>query len=116
MVYYSNKKPLHMKIDISTKNITLDDSLEEFIEDKIGGLDKYIGSGPVSARVEISKPSKHHKTGPVFYAEANLKVGGRLLRAEASHSDIRSAIVQVKDELKTEIKKFKDKQLASRRK
>lgn len=105
-----------MKIDISTKNITLDEKLEGFIEDKIGSLDKYLGPGLVSARVEIGKPSKHHKTGPVFYAEVNLKVGGKLLRAESSHLDIRSAIVQAKDELKSEIKKFKEKKISSRRK
>ncbi len=105
-----------MKIDISAKNITLDDSLEAFIQDKIGSLEKYLGSGSVSARVEIGKPSKHHKTGPVFYAEANLKIGGKLLRAETTHSDIRSAIVQVKDELKIEIKKLKDKKITRRRK
>jgi len=33
-----------MKIDISTKNISLDEPLRIFIEDKIGGLDHLIGN------------------------------------------------------------------------
>lgn len=98
-----------MKIDITTKNITVDEPLKIFIEEKIGSLEKFVQKGPVSVRVEIGKPSRHHRTGPVFYAEANLKIGGALLRGEAAHKDLRAAIVQVKDALQTEIKKFKEK-------
>src|SRR3989344_5475298 len=98
-----------MKIDISTKNITLDEPLKVFIEDKIGGLDHLIGNSDGQARVEIGMPSKHHRSGDVFSAEANLNLGGKLLRATCSHEDLRSAIVDVKDELQVQIKKFKEK-------
>ena len=98
-----------MQIDIATKNITLDEPLKVFIEDKIGSLEKFIGAGPVSIRVEIGIPSRRHKSGQVFYAESNLKAGGKLLRAQVYHRDLRSAIVNVKDALKAEIKKFKEK-------
>ena len=97
-----------MKIDIVSKNITLDEPLKVFIEEKIGGLDHFI-AGPSSVHVEIGKPSQHPRAGITFYAEANLKLGGALLRAQATHRDLRSAIVDVKDELKGEIKKFKEK-------
>jgi len=98
-----------MKININTKNITLDEPLRVFIEQKIGSLDKFIQKGPVSVAVEIGKPSKHHKTGPVFYAEANLKVGGVLLRGESTHKDLHTAIGEARDELHIQIKKFKEK-------
>lgn len=98
-----------MKIDIYTKNISLDDALRVFIEDKIGGLGKYIKGNAVSAKVEIGKPSRHHHSGMVFRAEVNLKVGGKLLRADFMHADLRTAITQVKDELQIQIKKFKGK-------
>jgi len=32
-----------MKLIITTKNISLDGPLEVFIEDKIGGLEKFLG-------------------------------------------------------------------------
>ncbi|MBP9822486.1 MAG: ribosome-associated translation inhibitor RaiA [Candidatus Pacebacteria bacterium] len=99
-----------MKINITTKNITLDKPLNVFIEQKIGGLEKFIKKGPVSAIVEVGLPSKRHKTGPVFYAEVNLSVGGKLLRGEASHKDLRSAIDQARDELHAQILKLKEKQ------
>lgn len=100
-----------MKIDIATKNITLDDALEVFIQDRIGSLEKFLGKGTenAEARVEIGKPSRHHKKGLVFYAEANLKVGKQLLRAQAYHNDLRAAIVDVKEGLKVEMTKFTKK-------
>ena len=98
-----------MKIDIFTKNISSDEPLEIFVREKIGGLDKLIGNDKSEARVEIGKPSRHHKSGRVFRAEANVRMGGVLLRASCEHEDLRNAIVDVKDELQEQIRKFKEK-------
>ena len=115
-----------MKIIISTKNISLDDALITFVEDKIGGLSKFLNpersregsqrasasygmKDPVEVRVEIGKPSKHHRSGRVYYAEVNMKVGGKLLRATCQHEDLRNAIVDVKNEMQGQINKFKSK-------
>ncbi len=98
-----------MRIDISTKNITLNSALEDFVADKIGGLEHLIGNADGEVRVEIGKPSKHHRSGDIFSAEVNLKLGGKLLRATSSHEDLHSAIVSVKDDLQIQIKKFKEK-------
>ena len=98
-----------MTITISTKNISLDEPLENFVREKIGGLDKLIGNDKSEARVEIGKPSQHHKSGRIFRAEANIRMGGVLLRASCEHEDLRNAIVDVKDELQEQIRKFKEK-------
>ena len=100
-----------MKLIISTKNISLDDPLRVFVEDKIGGLEKFIKdpNNLVEIRVEIGRPSQHHRSGKVYYAEANMKIGGKLLRADAKDLDLRTAIVEVKDELQRQIKKMKGK-------
>lgn len=100
-----------MQIVISTKNISLDEPLEIFVREKIGGLDKLIGNDKSEAKVEIGKPSRHHRSGPVFRAEANIKMGGVLLRATCEHEDLRNAIVDVKDELQEQIRKFKEKKM-----
>src|SRR3989344_3460862 len=98
-----------MQINISAKNITLDEPLKNFIVDKIGGLDHLIGNNNGQARVEIGMPSKHHRSGDIFSAEVNLTLGGKLLRATCTHEDLRNAITDVKDELQVQIKKFKEK-------
>lgn len=98
-----------MKIDITFKNIASDEPLKEFVYEKIGSLEKFTGEGSVEARVEIGLPSTHHRSGRIYYAEVNLKMGGELLRATCQHEDMRNAIVDAKNELQGEIKKFKDK-------
>lgn len=100
-----------MKIIIKTKNISLDDPLRVFVEDKIGGLEKFISDhdGFVEISVEIGKPSLRHRSGKIYYAEANMKIGGKLLRADAKDYDLRMAIVEIKNELKKQIEKFKEK-------
>lgn len=99
-----------MKIVIHAKNISLDGPLDVFIREKIGGLEKFIGKGEATeARVEVGLPSKHHRSGSIFYAEVNLRMGGNLLRATCQHEDLRNAITDVKNELQKQISKFKGK-------
>ena len=98
-----------MKINISGKNMKLDEPLKVFVNDEIGSLDKVIGNDKSEARVEIGLPSRHHRSGRIYSAEVNLRMGGVLLRATCQHEDMRNAIVDVKNELQKQIKKFKDK-------
>lgn len=99
-----------MHIDIHAKNLELNAPLRTFIEEKVGDLEHLAGEvGPVQARMEVSIPSNHHQSGSIYYAELNLTVGGQLLRAEASNYDLHAAIVDVKDEMKVQLKKFKEK-------
>ena len=99
-----------MQIDIRAKNLELNPPLRLFIEEKMADLERLLGeSGPALARVEVGIPSNHHQTGPIFYAEANIDLNGRVLRAEATNYDMHAAIVDVKDALKIQIKKFKER-------
>lgn len=105
-----------MQVDIHAKGLELNAPLRAFIEEKMGDVEHLLGdSGPVLVRVEVGIPSKHHQSGPIFYAEANVDLLGHLLRAESTNYDLHSAIVDVKDELKVQIKKFKDKAQDSQR-
>lgn len=107
-----------MKIDIKATNLEITAPLTEFIEEKIGSLDKFIraetgdgthGNYLVEAFVEVARDTKHHKQGEVFRAEANLKIGGRVLRAEKNDIDIRVAIDAVREELAAELRKTQGK-------
>lgn len=99
-----------MHTDIHAKNLELNAPLRTFIEEKVSDLEHLVGqAGPVTARMEVGVPSHHHQSGPIYYAELNLTVGGHLLRAESSNHDLHAAIVDVKDEMKVQLKKFKEK-------
>ncbi|MDD4358613.1 MAG: ribosome-associated translation inhibitor RaiA [Candidatus Pacebacteria bacterium] len=98
-----------MDINIKTKNITLNSALQEFIDDKIGSLDKFLnGIEPAIVEVDISRTTNHHNKGDVFRAEVQIEVPGKLLRSESTKEDLRVAIVDVKNELQTQIKKYKE--------
>ena len=104
-----------MKIDILTKNIELDEPLRDFVNEKIGGLEHYMQnmgeSDEIYARVEIGKSSKHHNKGPIFYAEVNIHIGqGQVLfRGESEREELRDAMVEVKNEVQTQIRRYKEK-------
>ncbi len=103
-----------MRIDISAKNLVLDNPLRTFIEEKMSSLTRFLGNAAV--RVEIARSTRHHRSGKVYYAEANIKLGRLLLRAHADHYDLRAAITDVKDDLQVQIKKFKGKRATASRK
>lgn len=114
-----------MKVIIKTKNIQLNEGMESFIEQKIGTLDKFFGmlkdekvekGKPLDEFfIEIEKETKHHRTGPYFLAKAYIHLPGKTLVAQSESDDIRTAIVDVKDEMQQEIKKYKFKNIDAKR-
>ncbi len=107
-----------MKTIIKANHLYLTPSISEYIEMKIGSLDKFIkrfeDKGDVKVEVEIARTTRHHRHGNVFYAEANLYLGKHTLRAEHYGEDIRIAVDKIKDKLKQEIKKYKEKKIEIR--
>ena len=100
-----------MRIMLHTKNLDLTPSIEAFVNQKMDTIAKLFKHDDplIEARVEIGRPSKHHQKGLVYYAEINLKMGGKLLRATTEHVDLRTAVDFARDELERQIKKFKSK-------
>ncbi len=101
-----------MRIQIKTKDLDLTPPLKDFIEEKIGSLEKFIKkydpNDAVLADVEVSRTTRHHQKGNVFYAEVNLHLPNKLLRAEDEDFDARVAVNRAKDKLKREIEKYKE--------
>jgi len=91
-----------MEIITKAENLKLTQSLKNFINKKIGDLSKF---GKGIARVEVGRTSFHHKKGLVFRAICQIKN----LRTEARSTDLRKAIIQVKDEMQVRLKKYKEK-------
>ena len=100
-----------MQINIKATGLDLTPAVREYIENKIGSLDKFLkrfeAQGEVKAEIEIARTTRHHRKGNVFYAETNLYLPKRTIRAEHSDWDVRAAINMVKDKLKLKIQKYK---------
>ncbi|HPV70314.1 MAG TPA: ribosome-associated translation inhibitor RaiA [Candidatus Magasanikbacteria bacterium] len=103
-----------MQIIIKATGIEMTQAINDYVNSKISGLEKYlqrVDNGAVEARVEVGRSTNHHNKGNIFKAEVNLKVPGNLLRAEESNSDLYSAIDLVYDEIKRQVVSFKDKKI-----
>jgi len=110
-----------VKITIKATNLKLTPSLQNYIEEKIGSLEKIIpqseekgfysevGKPVFETWVEIEKTTRHHQKGKIFRAECQIRLPGKSLRAESSREELHLAIDEVKDELQKEIKKYRGK-------
>ncbi len=102
-----------MKIKIESTGFELTPAIRELVEKKVGSLGKLIErfeeKGEAIASVEVSRTTKHHRHGDVFYAEINLNVAGKLIRAENSNIKLQAAVDIVKDKIKQELSRYKDK-------
>lgn len=116
-----------MKITIKATNIKLNEALETFINDKIGELKKFTDvlkekkcceeifkrvKSRTEVWVEIGRTTSHHSKGKVFRAEAQIRLPKKTIRAVSIQDDLRTAIVEVKDELQRAIKQYKGKHRA----
>jgi putative sigma-54 modulation protein len=113
-----------MKLTIKGTNIKLTDSIREYIDKKIGGLEKFAGNSldpalgkpPVECWIEVERTTYHHQSGDIFRAEAQIRLPGTSgIRAEASEWDLHQAIDEVKDELQRQLKRYKRKIITKRR-
>jgi len=102
-----------MKIIIKGAKIKLTPILKDFVEEKITDLEKLFESNikrdfEVKAFVEIGKTSEHHRKGDIFFAECQIFLPGKGVRAVAEKEDLKLAICEVKDQLQVQLKKYKE--------
>jgi len=112
-----------MKINIKSTNIELTPAIREYVEEKIGSLEKFIqgveedhdfseeGKPPIETWVELEKTT-HHQKGKVFRAECQIKIAGKSIRSESTQEDLHLAIDEVKDELQRDIKRFRETRIS----
>jgi len=103
-----------LKLNIKGTNFKLEPLVYDYIQEKIGGLDKFIEKfdSAVQGWVEIGLITKHHQSGNIYKAEVQITLPGKGVRSEATAKDIYLAIDMVKDELQQELKKYKEKEIA----
>jgi ribosomal subunit interface protein len=103
-----------MRTIIQATGIEHTNAIDAYIGKKLRDLEKLLDPKEESAivEVEVGKPSRHHKSGRVFYAEITLRLKGRKFRATSSADDLYAAIDEVKDEILGEVAHYRDKKRA----
>ena len=106
-----------MRIILKGTNLELNQELRDYVDEKIGGLDKFLENidGTLEARVELAKTTRHHQHGDIYRAEVNLDFSGKVLRAVEEKEDLFTAIDGIENELKREVIKFKTKKTTKTR-
>ncbi|MCK5412883.1 MAG: ribosome-associated translation inhibitor RaiA [Candidatus Pacebacteria bacterium] len=110
--YNQHNKKL-MNVIIKGTNLELHEDLKAYVNEKIGGLKKFIENenidkSAIMARVELAKTTQHHQQGDIYKAEVNLQMTKKMLRVVVESDDIYKAIDEVKDKLKVAITDYKD--------
>lgn len=100
-----------MQIKIKGTGIDLTEPIKNYVIEKIESLEKFFDNIQ-SADVDVGMQSHHHLKGKVYYAEVNLSVPGKLIRVVKESEDLYKAIDKVKDHLKVELEKMKEKKRA----
>lgn len=91
--------------------IEITDAIRQYIEIKLGSLDKLCeGYSPCEVRVEAGKIGDHSNKGRIWRAEFTMTIPGASLRAEATEEDLYAAIDEAKDDLKRQLVAHKEKQ------
>lgn len=93
-----------MKFQIRGENIQVTAALREYVEKKVGRLEKYFEpSQPVDVQVTMRV---HRGEGTI---EVTIPLNGVILRAEETHDDMYAAIDLVAEKLERQIRKHKTK-------
>src|SRR6056297_1184731 len=123
-----------MKINISAPNIKITSGIREYVQGKLGSLEKYSsvfkknenkktgGKETIEAWVTLKKAEDYHhvaenkretqhaEEGGKFKVEAEFLPPGKRIVADGYGYDIYAAINDVRDKLKREFRQYSDKQ------
>ena len=89
-----------MKLILRGKNIEVTNALEEYVEKRIGKIDKYF---EVDTEAQVTLTVEHG----VHKVEVTAAINGLILRAEEGTGDMYASIDSVVDKLERQIAKYK---------
>lgn len=100
---------MHYTIKVTDMELTA--SVGEYIAKKMASLDKVAGhcGAGIVAHVEVGRASRHHRTGPVFRVELMVHIKGRVARAEALGKTVLEAMDKAREDMRTELERYKEK-------
>ncbi len=96
-----------MEVQIKTHNLKLSDDTREYIEKRVGKLDK-VNERITDAKFEL-RQEPHHNPTQKFVAQFTIATKRAVLRAEERNSDITTVVDLVTDKMARQIRRFHDR-------
>lgn len=92
----------------------LTEDIKKYVLKKVAYIGKLLvkveeKGGEATVNFEVSKSTKHHKTGPVFHADCTIEFDGQRFYASSDTEDIKQSIDRVKESLFREISQTKQR-------
>ena len=102
-----------MKLHVKGKNLELTPALEDYVERKVGKLQKLLAD---PTRVEVELAVERNPSIPENQiAEATIWTKGPVLRAREASRDMNASIDQLADKLERQVERYRDKLTVERR-
>lgn len=101
-----------MQLIISGKNLEVSDWLKEYVEKKIGKLDRYLPT-LTEARVELALENTRN-TSQSQVVQVTLRTNGTIMRGEERASDFTVAVDTVAEKLYKQIDRYKGRRARAR--
>ncbi len=97
-----------MKLIIQGTNITITDSINDYVTQKIHKAVKHFEHFMTKIDIKLSVPP-NTKKNPLQVAEVTLFANGTIIRAQEKHENLYASIDLVADKLTRQLQKYKDK-------
>jgi len=89
-----------MRFQIRGKNLQLSEALKDYVEKRLGKLDKYFDNNPEAVVTLVVEKERHR-------VEVTMPINGYILRGEEESTDMYACIDLVVDKLDKQINKYK---------
>lgn len=99
---------MSVKIDIFTKNLELNDRLNDYILKKVGKLEKFLDEVD-ECRVDLSYSKTARNANDRHVAQLTLRGKGFILRSEERSDSMFSAVDAAVDKMRRQIRRYKGK-------
>lgn len=102
-----------MNLTVHGRNVAVSDRVHEYVEKKVGRLDKYLPQIR-EARAELVR-SESRAAGDRYTAQLTIWASGQILRAEESSEDLFASVDAIVDKMYRQIERYKGRRFKSRR-
>ncbi len=102
-----------LKVEIFTRNIEIDDAIQEYVSTRAAKLDRYLPELD-TARLDLAYLKSARSANDRYVAQVTVRGGRALLRTEERADNIRSAFDSALEKMERQIDRYKGKRRRGR--
>lgn len=102
-----------MNTNIKATNINTSEAINDYVSKRLSKIEKLLRKDPtVQCDIELAKTTSHHQKGDIFRAEVHVVGANMNIYVSSEKEDLYSAIDDVADQVKLELKSKKSKDIS----